>query len=304
MQIPFRRFMNRMLRVARCYCLLALFCAAQVNAANAQVNAANAQVNAANAQERGQLNMNPIETCLAERGTLILDDDGSLERGGKTTAKFLGSTKLRAAAGRWQRSEEANVWRSTWNPKMGHTPVASYQGITASDLIIEVTFRFGEITEPWHHQCFRIAVDDRPKITGHIVSAWANPNNDFIEQGFLLQHIRKQKDKTIIEDLVLDHQPLTTQALQWHTAILEVVGDEALFRMGSHIAYAKAKQIKMPKNLVSLTMGTTWHEIKRVRIWKANANPAWPARKEKTLESRIDFKPHIHNYNRVKKSAH
>ena len=297
MQIPFRRFMNQMLRVTRCYCLLALFCAAQVPAANAQERAANAQ-------ERGQLNMNPIETCLAERGTLILDDDGSLERGGKTTAKFLGSIKLRSAAGRWQRSEEANVWRSTWNPKMGHTPVASYQGITASDLIIEVTFRFGEITEPWHHQCFRIAIDDRPKITGHIVSAWANPNNDFIEQGFLLQHIRKQKDKTIIEDLVLDHQPLTTQALQWHTAILEVVGDEALFRMGSHIAYAKAKQIKMPKNLVSLTMGTTWHEIKRVRIWKANANPAWPARKEKTLESRIDFKPHIHNYNRVKKSAH
>ncbi len=36
--------------------------------------------------------------------------------------------------------------------------------------------------------------------------------------------------------------------------------------MGDHVAYAKAEQIRMPKNLVSLTLGTTWHEIKRVRI--------------------------------------
>ena len=260
--------------------------------------------NAAEPKEAGKHNATPVETCLAIRGALILDDDGSLQRGGKVVAKFTGTAKVRAAAGLWNRTEGGNVWRSTWKPGMGHTPVASYHGIPANDLIIEVTFRYGEMAELWHHQCFRIAVDERPNITGHIVSAWANPNNDFIEQGFLLQHIRKQKDKTIIEDLVLDHQPLTTQAHQWHTAILEVVGDEALFRMGSHVAYAKAKQIKMPKNRVSLTMGTTWHEIKRVRIWKANANPAWPARKEETLESRIEFKPHSHNYNRVKKSAH
>lgn len=278
--------MKQRFRFTRYYCLLALFCAAQLHTTKAQ--------------KPSQVGTMPIETLLAERGTLILDDDGSLERGGKTTAKFGETIKLRAAAGRWERSEEANVWRSTWTPKMGHTPVASYQGITASDLIIEVTFRFGETTEPWHHQCFRIAVDDRPRITGHIVSAWANPNNDFIEEGFLLQHIRKQKDKTIIEDLMLDHQPLQIQARQWHTAILEVVGDEALFQMGNHIAYAKAKQIEMPKNLVSITMGTTWHEIKRVRIWKASANSSWPSRKVTILESRRQFQPQIHNYSRSK----
>lgn len=282
--------MKQTFRSSGCHCLFALFCVAQFLPTQAQ--------------EAGHLGPVPAGTCLAERGNLILDDDGSLERGGKITAKFPDSVRLRAAAGRWERSEQANAWRSTWNPKMGHTPVASYQGITANDLIIEVTFRFGELTEPWHHQCFRIAIDDRPLITGHIISAWANPNNEFIEQGFLLQHIRKQKDKTIIEDLMLDHQPLTTQAHQWHTAILEVVGDEALFRMGRHVAYARAKQIEMPKNLVSLTMGTTWHEIKRVRIWNATANPAWPAHKDKTLESRIEFKPHIHDYNRVRKPAH
>lgn len=285
MQLPLKSFAKLSFRLARYYCLVALVNATQVDAAHGQVPEQSVAM--------------PIATCLATRGNLILHDDGSLERGGKITAKFPKTGKLRAAAGRWERSQEANVWRSTWNPTMGHTPVASYQGIKLNNLIIEVTFRFGENTEPWHHQCFRIALDDRPDITGHIVSAWANPNNDFIEQGFLLQRIRKQKDKTVVEDLLLDHQPLKIQPNHWHTAILEIVGDEALFRMGNHIAYAQAKQIEMPKNLVSLTMGTTWHEIKRVRVWEASANPSWSSRKGRILASRREFQPQTHNYSRA-----
>lgn len=290
MPVHLRPFLHQIVRIAPCCCLLAYCFAALSNATNAQGTGPSASL--------------PHETCLAKRSSLILDDNGTRERGGKTAVKFPGSVKLRAAAGRWQRSGETNVWRSTWNPGMGHTPVASYQGINASNLIIEVTFRFGEIAEPRQHQCFRIAVDDRPDITGHIVSAWVNPNNNFIEQGFLLQHIRKRKDKTIIEDLILDQQPLKTRTHHWQTAILEIVGDEALFRMGSHVAYAKAKQIAMSKNLVSLTMGTTWHEIKRVRIWKATANPSWPSQRKKILESRTEFTPQVHDYNRVQEPAH
>ena len=115
---------------------------------------------------------------------------------------------------------------------------------------------------------------------------------------------KKQKNKTIIEDLLLDQQPLQTKAGQWYTAVLEVVGDEALFRMGNHVAHAKAEQIGMPKNLVSLTMGTTWHEISRVRIWKATANPHWPFIKERTLDSRSNFTPHVHEYERDQKTQH
>ncbi|MEO2013958.1 MAG: hypothetical protein ABGZ53_06265 [Fuerstiella sp.] len=238
----------------------------------------------------------PVPAVLAKRGKLILDDDGSRSRGGKTVAKFDGTAMLRAGAGAWERAANANGWRSTWNEGMGHTPVASYRGFQANNLIVEVTFRYGVMTEPWHTQCFRIAVDDRPRVTGHIVSAWANPNNDFIETGFLLQHIRKTPEKKIVEDLLLDHQPIVVESEDWYTATLEVVGDEALFRMGNHVAYAKAKQIRMPKNLVSLTMGTTWHEIKRVRIWQAEPNPEWAAQEADVLRSRKPFEPVVHEY--------
>jgi hypothetical protein len=179
---------------------------------------------------------------------------------------------------------------------MEHTPVASYQGFHADNLIVEVTFRYGDMAKPWHTQCFRIAADDRPLVTGHVVSAWANPNNDFIETGFLLQHIRKTPKKEILEDLLLDHQPITVEPKVWYTATLEIVDDESLFRMDNHVAYAKAERIRMSKNLVSLTMGTTWHEIKRVRIWQATANPEWVAKKADALKSRKPFDPVVHDY--------
>ena len=239
-----------------------------------------------------------LSSALAQADELILDDTGSADRG-KNAVNLDQNIRVRAGAGRWNRpSDRTNVWRSTWRPGDGHTPVTSYQGFKANNLIVEVTFRYGEIEEPWQHQCFRIAADQRPNVTGHIVSAWANPNNDFIETGFLLQHIRKTPQKKIIEDVLLDHQPLSVQPNVWYTAVLEVVGDEALFRMGEHIAYAKADQIRMPKNLVSLTLGTTWHEIRRVRIWHASPNPHWPQIKEKLLSTRKPFNPVMHDHNR------
>ena len=237
----------------------------------------------------------PIPTLLAKRGKLILDDKGTRLRGGKTIAKFAGDAKLRAGAGSWHQIASSNIWRSTW--KQGHAPVAAYHGFKANNLVIEVTFRYGPITESWQHQCFRIAADDRPEVTGHIVSAWANPNNDFIETGFLLQHIRKTPEKKIIEDLLLDHQPLAIEPEVWYTATLEIVDDQALFRLGDHVAYAKAEQIRMPKNLISLTLGTTWHDIKRVRIWEAKANATWQSKKASTLKSRTPFTPVFHSYN-------
>lgn len=230
----------------------------------------------------------PIKTLLAKRGVLIVDDDGTLDRVKPKKGIFKNGVQVRAWAGRWERSE---AWRSTWKAGMGHTPVMNFSGFREQNLIVEVTFRYGVMTEPWHNQCFRIALDDRPTLTGHVLSAWANRNNDFIETGFLLQHIRKTKEKKILKNLHFDRQPIQVVPGKWYTAVVEVVGDEALFRMGDHVAYAKSHEIRSAKNLVSLTMGKTWHEVKRVRIWKANPNPEWVGNKAAVLKTRVDFRP-------------
>ncbi len=232
----------------------------------------------------------PLPTVLAKRGHLIFDDDGSKDRGGKTITELNDGVGLKTALGSWERAEpNSTVWRSTWSEGMGHPPVASYPGINASNLIVEVTFRFGKATEPWHEQFLRIAADQRPQMNGHIVSAWVNPLGRYTEKGFVLEHVGTRDDKTGSRGLLMDHQPLNSQPETWYTATLEIVDDEALFRMGDHVAYAKAEQIRMPKNLVSLTLGTTWHEIKRVRIWHAEANTDWEKNKDAVLKSRRPF---------------
>ena len=171
----------------------------------------------------------------------------------------------------------------------------SYVGFKERDLVAEVTFRYGPLQKTGTTN-----VSGSPStaaLTLRVISSpLANPNFDFIESGFLLQHIRKTKEKVILQDLLLDHQTLKVKPEVWYTAVLEVVQNEALFRMGNHLAYAKANPIREPKNLVSLTMGKTWHEVRRVRIWKAKPNPEWNMLKANTLAGRRPFEPQTHNY--------
>ena len=46
----------------------------------------------------------PIPTALAKRGGLMLDDDGSMDRGGKTIRSFGNGVSLKSALGTWERS--------------------------------------------------------------------------------------------------------------------------------------------------------------------------------------------------------
>ena len=231
-------------------------------------------------------------TALAKRGKLLLDDDGSTDRGSKIVRRFDNGVGLKSALGIWNRSDtDSHVWRSTFKEDMGHPPVVSYPGTLAQNLIVEVTFRYGENTDPWHSQFLRIAADQRPQINGHIVSAWVNLNGRYVAKDrVVLEHVPgKAAGKG--RGTVMDEQPLNTQPDKWYTAVLEIVDDEALFRMGDHVAYAKSEDITIPKNLVSLTLGTTWHEIKRVRIWEAAANPDWNAKKHAVIKPRVAFTP-------------
>ncbi|MDB4384500.1 ThuA domain-containing protein [Opitutaceae bacterium] len=233
-----------------------------------------------------------LPTALAKRGKLLLDDDGSTDRGSKIVRRFDNGVGLKSALGIWNRSDtDSHVWRSTFKEDMGHPPVVSYPGTLANNMIVEVTFRYGENTEPWHSQFLRIAADQRPQINGHIVSAWVNLNGRYVEtEKVVLEHV-PGKSAGKGRGIVMDEQPLNTQPNTWYTAVLEIVDNESLFRMGDHVAYTKSDEITIPKNLVSLTLGTTWHEIKRVRIWDAEANPDWKTNKNAVITPRVAFNP-------------
>jgi len=110
------------------------------------------------------------------------------------------------------------------------------------------------------------------------VEAWAIANDRRKESGLTVTS-SNTGEGLIAEKLFEGLMPNT-----WHTAVLEIVGEEVLYRLGDQVAYGKAPIVAGPKNKVVLFIGTTWHEIKRVRIWHASANPEWEGIKAKLIE--------------------
>ena len=212
-----------------------------------------------------------VPTLLAERGKLMLDDQGETDH----------STR---GLGNWSRSpDDPKVWRVTH--KGGHIPTAPYRDLPKHEnVIVEVTFRWGELTgDDRNGQLLAIVSDLRPGPRGHKVEAWATSKSSMTKTGLVL---KSSNDKGV----VMDEQPFKKfEANTWYTGVLEIVGDEALFRVDGHVAYAKMPIIAGPKNKVVLFLGTTWHEVKRVRIWHATPNPKWKEIKDDVLKSRKPF---------------
>jgi hypothetical protein len=230
---------------------------------------------------------------MANKGKLLFHDDMSLDRGKEKKTSLNKNWQLRANMGIWNKKD--GYWQSSWKPGSGHTPVMAYLG-QFKNAVIEVKFRYNKMTLDWHTHCFRIALDNRELYTGHVLSAWANPNNDFIETGFLLQHISKNTDKSILSDLILDKQPLKHKVDEWHTAILEVVDNKVLFHMDGNLAYSESQTSNVEKILISLTLGKTLHDIKSVKVWEATLKRDWQKNKGKILNKRQDFKIQKHHY--------
>lgn len=216
----------------------------------------------------------PVPTLLATRGELMVEDDCSVDR--------------RRGLGFWSLSpDEPNVCRVTHDVerKPHHIPIASYPLPDHENVIVEVTFRWGEpMGDKYNDQLLGILSDLRPnKIKGHKLESWISGSGRFTKAGLAFS-------SSIVPKALMDEQPFDTfEADTWYTAVLEVVGNEAMLRFQDRVVYADLPRISGPKNKITLVFGTTWHEIKSVRIWHATKNPRWEEMKDKVLASREAF---------------
>lgn len=216
----------------------------------------------------------PVPSLLATRGELMVEDDCSVDR--------------RRGLGFWSlSSDEPNVCRVTHDVerKPTHVPIASYWVGDYENVIVEVTFRWGEpLGGVYKDQVLGIFSDLRPnEIKGHKIEAWVSGSDRFTKPGLALT-------SSIDPKVTMDEQPFRTlKANTWYTAVLEIVGNEALLRVGDRVAYVDLPRIAGPKNKITLVFGTTWHELKSVRIWHARTNEAWEGIKERVLDSRVPF---------------
>ncbi|MGJ8692665.1 MAG: hypothetical protein ACSHW0_09300 [Thalassotalea sp.] len=216
----------------------------------------------------------PVPTLLATRGEIMVNDDCSEDR--------------KRGLGFWSLSlDEPNVCRVTHDleRKPTHVPIASYWPGDHENVIVEVTFRWGEpLGGKYKDQVLGIFSDLRPnKIKGHKIEAWISGSDRFTKPGLGIT-------SSITPKVTMDEQPFDTlKANTWYTAVLEIVGNEALLRFQDRVAYVNLPRIPGPKNKITLVFGTTWHELKSVRIWHASANPEWEQMKDKALVSREAF---------------
>ncbi|MCC4831798.1 hypothetical protein LMH66_04045 [Shewanella sp. 10N.7] len=228
-----------------------------------------------------QLDGSPVPTLLATRGELIVEDDCSEDR--------------RRGLGFWSLSQtEPNVCRVSHDVdrKPKHVPIASYSLDEHENIIVEVTFRWGEpLGGQYNDQLLGIFSDLRPnEIKGHKIESWISGTERFTSPGLAFT-------SSIAPGVRLDEHPSDTfQANTWYTAVLEVVGNEALLRSLDQVAYVDRPRISGAKNKITLIFGTTWHEIKRVRIWHAEENPAWKNMKDRALAKRQPYSQNAFSY--------
>jgi hypothetical protein len=198
------------------------------------------------------------------------------------------SEDRRRGLGFWSLSpNEPNVCRVTHDIDRVplHIPIASYHLEDHENVIVEVTFRWGEpMGGQYNDQLLGILSDLRPnEIKGHKLESWISGSGRFTKAGLALT-------STIAPKVLLDEQPFDNfMANTWYTAVLEIVGNEALLRFQDRVVYVDMPRIAGPKNKITLVFGTTWHEVKHVRIWHATANPKWEKVKDKALASREAF---------------
>ena len=66
----------------------------------------------------------------------------------------------------------------------------------------------------------------------------------------------------------------------WHTVVWEIYNDEMVASIDDQqMALAKADGLSMDRNHVELNNGGQWAEFKDIKVWKADLDDKWPAKR-------------------------
>lgn len=203
---------------------------------------------------------------IAVKGPLLLEEN--FQRHATYTKEKLplkDGWEVRVAHGIWQRT--ADGVQSTW--VTGHSPVLVIEG-GFGDVIIELEFRYR--AEPGKWAACRISATNPTLFPrGYALSTWANVDFKSRGRGFLLENDVWDGPITRVSYAKADFAPDT-----WHTYRVENIGNKASASCNGVTIHGTHDKYGLPKTSLWLATGQSTHEIRRLRIYAANANPAWP----------------------------
>jgi hypothetical protein len=84
----------------------------------------------------------------------------------------------------------------------------------------------------------------------------------------------------------VDNTKLKLNDDAWHTVVWEIYGDEMVATIDDqNMALAKAEGLSMDRNHVELNNGGQWAWFKDIKVWKAELDPKWPAKRASVIEA-------------------
>lgn len=157
--------------------------------------------------------------------------------------------------------------KSIW--ETGHMPVLVYTG-TFGDAVVEVDFRFRKEEGKWA-ACRISATNPDLNPRAYAASVWANSDNKGRAPGMVLEHDEwKPGVITTVDSLMATFKPDT-----WYTLRLELIGNNARATCNGVTVYGTHEKFGIPKNSISLGVGTCEHELRNFRVYEATLNPKW-----------------------------
>ncbi len=197
----------------------------------------------------------------AKRGVPLVEDKFEKAPPQKGWRTLNDGWRMRRSFGSWTAKE--GVLTAVNVPAEGHGPVLAYEG-KIRDAIIECEYRLPEKTGERHH--FRIFLD-HPDYRGHTVCVWANRNTTFRPRGLSVQHISKEKDKTIIADVELGREIMGFPRGQWHKMRIELRGDSVRASVDDHVVAARHQRLDVEKYKIGLNPGGGG-QLRNFKVWR------------------------------------
>jgi hypothetical protein len=154
-----------------------------------------------------------------------------------------------------------NGLQSKWDT--GHMPVLTYSG-EFKNAVIELEFRYFEEEGKWS-ACRVSATNPQINPRAYAASIWANGDNKARPLGMVLEH-DEWKPGVIT---TVDNKPASFKAGLWYKLTVELIDDYVRANCNGVTVSGTHELFGIPKNAIYIGVGTSTHEIRKLRVYEA-----------------------------------
>lgn len=177
-------------------------------------------------------------------------------------------------SGHWELRD--GVFRGIENPEAHHPATASF-GIRFQDAIIQCDVRLEDVpAEGRQYRSFFIKATDAKDYVCALFGSEGRLNALAYDPE-KIDPANKQRAK-----LPQVSTPVAVKLGEWHTAVLEIKGDELVATFDGKSVTLRAPLVGAEKHSVMLGVATE-ASFRNFRMWEALPNPEWPKNREKLV---------------------